>query len=52
LLPAMNPKRAEIAVAVENQQRFWRRRGDPDVAFHVGTLNQWWREMQESRLCA
>ena len=40
LLPAADPQRAEIAVAVENHQRFWRRRGDPDVAFHGSTLNQ------------
>ena len=39
LLPAADPQRAEIAVAVENQQRFGRRCGDTDVAFHGPTLN-------------
>jgi len=40
LLPAADPERAEVAVAVENQQRFRRWCGDADVAFHVGTLIQ------------
>src|SRR6266550_1722900 len=34
LLPAFDPKRAEVAVAVENHQWLRRRRGHMQVAFH------------------
>src|SRR5439155_13840586 len=34
LLPAADPERAEVAVAVENHQRLRRRRGHMQVAFH------------------
>jgi len=49
LLPAADPQRAEIAVAVKNQQRPGRRRGDADATLHDSTLNQRRHEMQPAR---
>ena len=46
LPPAANPKAAKITVTVENHERFWRRRGDMNTAFHSLTLNQPGRERQ------
>ena len=40
LLPTTDPKAAKVAIAVEDQQWFRRRRGDVEVAFHIRTLNQ------------
>ena len=44
LLPAADPKRAEIAVAVENHQRFRRRRGDAGAPIHAPLLPQMTRQ--------
>ena len=49
LLPAADPQRAEIAVAVKNQQRLGRRRGDADATLHDSTLNQRRHGMQPAR---
>lgn len=49
LLPAADQQRAEIAVAVKNQQRPGRRCGDADAPFHDSTLNQRRHGMQQER---